>query len=52
MKFEDLGLAEPILRAVTAEGYTIPTMVKVGNLFGTDGFLPFFQAQIVEAKYL
>lgn len=34
------------------EGYTIPTMVKVGNLFGTDGFLPFFQAEIVEAKYL
>ena len=34
------------------EGYTIPTLVNVGNLFGTDGFLPFFQAEIVEAKYL
>ncbi|OWY72293.1 hypothetical protein B7486_05070 [cyanobacterium TDX16] len=29
MKFEDLGLAEPILRAVTAEGYTTPTPIQV-----------------------
>lgn len=35
----------------TFEGYTIPTMIRVGNLFGTDDFLPFFQAEIVEATY-
>jgi ATP-dependent RNA helicase RhlE len=29
MKFEDLRLAEPILRAVIAEGYTIPTPIQV-----------------------
>ena len=28
MTFSDLGLAEPILRAVTAEGYTIPTPIQ------------------------
>ncbi len=27
-QFDDLGLAEPILRAVTAEGYTIPTPIQ------------------------
>jgi len=28
MTFEDLKLAEPLLRAVTAEGYTIPTPIQ------------------------
>jgi ATP-dependent RNA helicase RhlE len=28
--FTDLGLAEPILRAVTAEGYTTPTPIQAG----------------------
>lgn len=35
----------------TFEGYTIPARVKVGNLFGTDDFLPFFQAEIIGAAY-
>jgi ATP-dependent RNA helicase RhlE len=29
MTFEELKLAEPLLRAVTAEGYTIPTPIQV-----------------------
>jgi ATP-dependent RNA helicase RhlE len=29
MKFEELRLAEPILRAVTAEGYTTPTPIQI-----------------------
>jgi ATP-dependent RNA helicase RhlE len=29
MSFSDLALAEPILRAVTAEGYTVPTPIQV-----------------------
>src|SRR5687768_17317393 len=28
MRFEDLGLSEPILRAVLAEGYTVPTPIQ------------------------
>ncbi|HEY2883813.1 MAG TPA: DEAD/DEAH box helicase, partial [Rhizomicrobium sp.] len=28
MTFTDLGLAEPILRAITAEGYTTPTPIQ------------------------
>jgi ATP-dependent RNA helicase RhlE len=32
MKFEELGLAEPILRAVTAEGYTTPTPIQVKSI--------------------
>ena len=33
------------------EGYTIPSLVRVGNHFGTDDYLPFFQAEIVGARY-
>ena len=29
MKFENLGLAEPLLRAVVAEGYTTPTPIQI-----------------------
>ncbi|MHA6731662.1 DUF6544 family protein [Devosia sp. A369] len=36
----------------TFEGFTIPSVVKVGNHFGTDEYLPFFQAQITAAEYL
>lgn len=32
-------------------GYTIPTRVQVGNHYGTDDYLPFFQAEIVTANY-
>jgi hypothetical protein len=34
------------------QGFTIPSLVKVGNHFGTDDYLPFFQAQITRAEYL
>ncbi len=34
------------------QGFTIPSLVKVGNHFGTDDYLPFFQAQITKAEYL
>ncbi len=33
------------------EGYTIPSLVHVGNHYGTDDYLPFFQAEIVSARY-
>ncbi|WIJ26945.1 DUF6544 family protein [Devosia sp. RR2S18] len=35
----------------TFDGYTIPAILKVGNHFGTDEYLPFFQAEIVSARY-
>jgi len=33
-------------------GFTIPSLIKVGNHFGTDDYLPLFQAQITKAEYL
>lgn len=35
----------------TFDGYTIPANLNVGNHFGTDEYLPFFQAQVVSAAY-
>jgi hypothetical protein len=35
----------------TFDGYTIPSILKVGNHFGTDEYLPFFQAEIISARY-
>lgn len=35
----------------TFDGYTIPAILKVGNHFGTEEYLPFFQAEIVSARY-
>ena len=32
MKFEELGLAETLLRAVRAEGYTIPTKIQAATI--------------------
>ncbi|HEY0112978.1 MAG TPA: DUF6544 family protein [Allosphingosinicella sp.] len=36
----------------TFGGYTIPGRLKVGNHYGTGDYLPFFQAEIVRARYL
>jgi hypothetical protein len=36
----------------TFEGYTIPITLRVGNHYGTDDYLPFFQADIRRAHYL
>src|SRR5690606_17272884 len=33
-------------------GFTIPSRLKIGNHFGTDEYLPFFQVDIVDASYL
>ncbi len=35
----------------TFAGYTIPSRVQVGNMFGTDAYLPFFNATITEARF-
>jgi hypothetical protein len=35
----------------TFEGYTIPTVIRVGNHFGTGDYLPFFQATITRAEF-
>lgn len=32
-------------------GFTIPSVVRVGNHFGTPGYFPFFQATITDARY-
>lgn len=32
-------------------GYTIPSRISVGNHFGTAEYLPFFQAEIIQARY-
>jgi hypothetical protein len=36
----------------TFDGYTVPVRMKVGNHFGTEDYLPFFQVDTVEAEYL
>lgn len=36
----------------TFHGFTIPSIVKVGNQFGTGDYLPFFQTQVTAADYL
>jgi hypothetical protein len=36
----------------TFGGFTIPSELKVGNHFGTQDYLPFFQARITAAQYL
>lgn len=36
----------------TFGGFTIPSQLEVGNHYGTDGYLPFFQATITSAEYL
>jgi hypothetical protein len=35
----------------TFQGFTIPTEVAVGNHYGTEDYLPFFQARITKAAY-
>jgi hypothetical protein len=41
-----------IMRAEgTFQGLTIPTAISVGNHYGTEDYLPFFQAQIIKARY-
>jgi hypothetical protein len=35
----------------TFEGYTIPSKLSVGNHYGTNDYLPFFQAEISNARY-
>lgn len=36
----------------TFGGFTVPSQLKVGNHYGTDDYLPFFQATITSAHYL
>jgi len=47
---------QPFGASVEAEatfgGFTIPSQLKVGNHFGTQDYLPFFQARITAAHYL
>jgi hypothetical protein len=35
----------------TFDGYTIPSVMSVGNNYGTDDYLPFFQAKLTRVKY-
>jgi hypothetical protein len=35
----------------TFDGYTIPSVLHVGNHYGTKDYLPFFQARITAARY-
>ncbi len=35
----------------TFGGFTIPSVVHVGNHYGTDDYFPFFNAQVTAAKY-
>lgn len=36
----------------TFEGFTIPAKVSIGNHFGTEDYLPFFQAELIGATFL
>ena len=40
-----------IEREATFEGYTIPSVVMVGNMFGTSDYFPFYRAQVLQAIY-
>lgn len=35
----------------TFDGFTVPAAISVGNHYGTDDYLPFFQAEITRAAY-
>ena len=35
----------------TFEGFTVPSRLKVGNHFGTEDYLPFFQAELTRAEF-
>jgi 2'-5' RNA ligase len=35
----------------TFQGLTIPTGILVGNHYGTEDYLPFFQARITQARF-
>jgi hypothetical protein len=39
-------------REITSGGYTIPGKLSIGNHYGTEEYLPFFQAEITSAVYL
>lgn len=47
---------QPFGGSVEAEiefgGFTIPSELQVGNHYGTDSYLPFFQARVTAAQYL
>jgi hypothetical protein len=36
----------------TFDGYTIPVRLRVGNHYGTEDYVPFFQAEISHARYV
>jgi hypothetical protein len=36
---------------ITVGGFTIPAKLKVGNHYGTRDYLPFFQAEVITARY-
>jgi hypothetical protein len=40
-----------MLAEQTFQGFTIPAQVAVGNHYGTEDYLPFFQARIARAAY-
>lgn len=40
-----------MLEEATSEGLTVPSRIAVGNHFGTDDYLPFFQATVSEIRY-
>ncbi len=33
------------------EGFTLPTHVEAGNFFGTDGYFPFFKADVTDIRF-
>jgi hypothetical protein len=33
------------------QGLTIPTAISAGNHYGTEAYLPFFQARITRARF-
>ena len=51
-KFRFQPFGGTTVREGTFAGYTIPTSLMVGNHYGTEDYLPFFQAEIVATQYL
>ncbi|SEL38629.1 DUF6544 family protein [Ectothiorhodospira marina] len=40
-----------MLAHATHQGFTIPTMMEIGNLYGTPDYAPFFRARLTSVKF-
>ena len=51
MRFQLQPFGGTMTAEATFQGLTVPSEMAVGNHYGTDDYLPFFQARITHARY-